>query len=351
MTVDGHLNSVPRILIVAPNWIGDALLAQPLFARLQQRLPGALIDAFAPAWTAPVLRRMPEINTVIDSPFGHGGLQLRERWRIGRELRQRGYQQAYVLPNSFKSALLPFFADIALRIGYVGESRYGLINVPHRRNDNKLPLMAERYAQLAEAPGTEVTRPLRMGRLKVDQANLLVTLARLGIDRSRPVVAFCPGAEFGPAKRWPARHFAALARQIAERGRTVWLIGSPQDAEIGAEIAALSAGTAVNLCGKTDLASAVDLLSAAHLVVSNDSGLMHVAAALARPLVALYGSSSAEHTPPLAAGDRAPRLLKLEGLPCSPCFQRVCPLGHFRCMNDLEPQRVLAEIEQLAGTS
>ncbi len=339
-----------RILVVVPNWIGDALLAQPLLARLGERLPGVSIDAFAPAWTAPVMRRMPEIDAVIDSPFGHGGLQLRERWRIGRELRARGYEQAYVLPNSFKSALLPFFADIRLRVGYVGESRYGLINVAHRLNKKKVPLMAERYAQLAEIPGEKLSRPLPGTRLRVDEANLLISLARLGIDRRRPVVALCPGAEFGPAKRWPARHFAALARQMAARGRAVWLIGSAKDAEIAAEIAALSNGAAINLCGKTDLATAIDLLSAAQLVVSNDSGLMHVAAALARPLVALYGSSSAEHTPPLATGPVAPRLVKLDGLPCSPCFQRECPLVHFKCMNDLDPQRVLAEIDAIAAT-
>ena len=241
-----------RILVVAPNWIGDALLAQPLLARLGERLPGVSIDAFAPAWTAPVMRRMPEIDAVIDSPFGHGGLQLRERWRMGRELRARGYDQAYVLPNSFKSALLPFFADIRLRVGYVGESRYGLINVAHRLNKKKVPLMAERYAQLAGIPGEKLSRPLPGTRLRVDEANLLISLARLGIDRRRPVVALCPGAEFGPSKRWPARHFAALARKMAARGRAVWLIGSPKDAEIAAEIASLSNGAAINLCGKTD---------------------------------------------------------------------------------------------------
>jgi heptosyltransferase-2 len=208
--------------------------------------------------------------------------------------------------------------------------------------------MAERYAQLAETPGAPVTRPLLKPRLQVDEANLLITLARLGVDRRRPVAVFCPGAEFGPAKRWPERHFAALATRLAERGFAVWLIGSAKDAEIGARIDSLAHGAAVNLCGRTDLASAIDLMSAARLVVSNDSGLMHVAAALGRPLVALYGSSSSEHTPPLPSGNPDPRLLKPEGLPCSPCFKRTCPLGHFRCMNDMDPQRVLDEIDALA---
>ena len=331
-----------RILIVAPNWIGDTLLAQPLFARLQRRLPGVVIDAIAPPWTAPLMERMPEVAEVIPVPFEHGRLQLRRRWRLGRQLRERRYDEAVVLPNSFKSALVPFFAEIPLRVGFVGESRYGLLNILHKLDEKKVPLMAERYAQLAERPGEAPHRPLAPPRLIVDQANQIITMSRLGLDRRRPVVVMCPGAEFGPAKRWPAKHFAELARRLAARGRAVWTVGSKADKPVGEEIAVLSDGAATNLCGRTDVASAVDLMALAELVVSNDTGLMHVAAALKRPLIALYGSSSPEHTPPLS--DHA-RIARLEGLPCSPCYQRVCPLGHFKCMNDLSPQQVLGEIE------
>ena len=295
---------MPKILIVAPNWIGDTLLAQPLFARLHKKLSGVVIDALAPSWTAPVLRRMPEIGEVIDAPFGHGELKLGARWRLGRALRTRGYDEAIVLPNTFKSALIPFFAEIPLRAGFVGESRYGLLNLTHKLDEKRMPLMVERYAQLAEKPGTPPARPLPEVRLRVDEANLLITLSRLALSRAKPVVAFCPGAEYGPAKRWPARHFAALARKLAAQGRAIWLFGSEKDREIGDEIARSSEGAATNLCGKTDLASAIDLLSLAEVVVSNDSGLMHVAAAVGSPVVALYGSSSSEHTPPLARGFR-----------------------------------------------
>lgn len=341
--------SMLRILIVAPNWIGDALLAQPLLARLQQRLPGVAIDVLAPAWTAPVIKRMSEVAEVISTDFRHGDLRLKERWKLGRALRLQHYSQVYVLPNSFKAALIPFFADIPLRVGYVGESRYGLLNVVHKLDEKKLPLMAERYAQLAEAPGDVVVLPLASSHLKVDEGNLLITVSRLGLDRSKPVAAFCPGAEYGPAKRWPARHFAELARRLAVRGSAVWLIGSDKDRAIADEIATLSEGAAINLCGRTDLAAAIDLLSAAQLVVSNDSGLMHVAAALGRPLVALYGSSSAEHTPPLVQEGRAARLLHVDGLECRPCFKRECPLGHFKCMNELAPGRVLEEIAEITA--
>jgi len=206
---------VPKILIVAPNWIGDALLAQPLFARLLQKQPGTTVDALAPPWTVPVLRRMPEIADVIDAPFAHGELKLGARWRLGRSLQPRAYDEAIVLPNTFKSALIPFFAGIPLRTGFAGELRYGLLNRVHRLDENALPLMAERYAQLAEEPRSPPSRPLAEVRLRVDQANLAAALERLELSRSKPVVAFCPGAEYGPAKRWPARHFADLAKTLA----------------------------------------------------------------------------------------------------------------------------------------
>jgi len=333
---------MPRILIIAPNWIGDTLLAQPLFARLRAARPGLALDAVATEWTAPVLRRMPEIADVIATPLAHGKLQLAALGRLARALRAQRYDAAICLPNSWKSALAPFLAGIPRRIGFVGEARYGLLNVRHRLDEEAMPMMAERYAQLAEAPGAPAHRPLAPPRLEPDEANLAITIARLGLDRSRPVAAFCPGAEYGPAKRWPARHFAALARSLAARGRRVWLIGSPKDRQTGDEIAQLAGGAALNLCGRTDLGAAIDLLSVAEVAVTNDSGLMHVAAALGRPLVALYGSSSPEHTPPLAPA----RLVSL-GIECSPCFQRECPLGHFKCMNDLAPERVLAEIREV----
>ncbi len=339
---------MPKILVLTPSWIGDTLLAQPLLRRLHEKLGRVTIDALAPVWCGPLLARMPEISEAIASPFAHGELKLRARWKLGRDLAKRRYEQAIVLPNSFKSALIPFFADIPLRTGYVGESRYGLLNLVHKLDAAKLPLMAERYAQLAEKPGAELQRPLPSVRLEVDPINKARTTSRLNLDRSRPVAVFCPGAEYGPAKRWPARHFAALAQELAARRYAVWLIGSSKDAEVGEEIRALSGGACDNLCGKTDLAAAVDLMSCASLVVSNDTGLMHVAAALDRPLIALYGSSSPAHTPPLtyAPPGGSARVLRT-GIACSPCFARECPLKHFRCMNELTPERVLSELKTL----
>ena len=338
---------MPRILIVAPNWIGDTVLAQPLFARLHRKLPGVALDALAPAWTAPVLSRMPEIAEVVESPFRHGDFKLAERRRLGQELRARGYDNAIVLPNTLKSALVPFFAGIPIRVGFLGELRYGLLNVVHRLDEKKLPLMAERYLSLAEKPGDMPTRPLPEAKLRFDDPNRRAALGRLSLSPEKPVAAFCPGAEYGPAKRWPARHFAALAKTLAARGHAVWLFGSDKDRAIGEEIAGLAEGTTTNLCGRTSLPDAIDLLSLAKFAVCNDSGLMHVAAGVGVPVIALYGSSSPGHTPPLSA--RA-RLVSI-GIECSPCYERECPLGHFKCMNDLTPERVLADIAAIDGSA
>ena len=331
-----------KALIVAPAWIGDSIMAQPLFARLHAKHPGLQLDALAPRWVAPVLQRMAEIDQIIDSPFGHGQLAWQARWQLGRELAARRYDAVYVLPNSLKSALVPFMAGIPQRIGFTGESRYGLINVRHHLNKTALPLMVERFAQLAETPGSVLPRPVSQPKIRSTAAEQQKTLSELGLERPNRLVAFCPGAEYGPAKRWPAAHFATLAQKLAAQGCAIWLFGSPKDHAVAEEIAQLAPGLCRNLCGATSLGQAVDLLAMADLVVCNDSGLMHVAAALDRPLVTLYGSSSPGFTPPLS---NQADILSLQ-LACSPCFKRECPLGHLDCLNKLTPESVLTHCRQ-----
>jgi heptosyltransferase-2 len=286
---------------------------------------------------------MPEVHAVIDNPFRHGELKVFARRRLGVELRKQRYQRAIVLPNTFKSALPAFFASIPQRTGYRGELRAGLLNDIRRLDTKRLPLLVERYAALADPAGTKLRRPLSRPHLRADAANRERLAAAFAINLGQPAIAFCPGAEYGAAKRWPVEHFAQLALRATNAGHAVWLIGSPNDSAIGAAIAARADHPAVhNLCGRTTLADAIDLLAAAAVVVSNDSGLMHVAAALERPLIALYGSSSPGYTPPLS--DVASVLqLKLD---CSPCFQRICPLGHLRCLTELTPTRVWDAIER-----
>jgi heptosyltransferase-2 len=297
-------------------------MAQPLLARLRAQDPGGRIEVLAPEWVAPVARRMPEVDEVIAAPFRHGGLQWRLRRQLGRDLRARGYDRAYVLPNTWKSALAPWFAGIPERVGYRGEMRYGLLNRIARKGNAP---MREHYARLTE--GDSFAPP----RLRVDAGEIDAVLKKFQIER--PYVALCPGAEYGPAKRWP--FFPALSKELSLPSI---VLGSPGDAEAANGIAGK------NLIGKTTLDEAICLIAGAQAVVTNDSGLMHVAAALARPQVALFGSSSPEHTPPQSAAARV-LWLKVE---CSPCYQRVCPLGHFKCMNELTPARVLAEIKSLA---
>ncbi len=318
-------------------------MAQPLFMRLKQRDPQPILDVFAPAWVAPLLRRMPEVDEVITNPFAHGELRLGVRWKLARAFARQGYGQVIVLPNSLKAALIPFFAGIPRRTGFVGEMRYGLLNDARKLDAAGYPLMVERFALLAQDADEPLLRPLPHPRLMVNEGQRLAVLAKLGIDDRQPAVALCPGAEYGPAKRWPEAHFAALARSLAARGYGVWLVGSHKDRAIGDAIAAASGGAARNLCGQTSLDAAVDVLASAAAVVTNDSGLMHVAAALGKPLVALYGSSSPGFTPPLSATARIASL----NLPCSPCFERECPLGHLDCLRKLAPEQVLALLDPM----
>jgi len=306
------------------------LMAQALLARLLAKYPGSRVDALAPPWVAPVARRMPEVDEVIEADLRHGELQLGDRWRLGRRLKERGYAQAYVLPNTMKSALAPSFARIPLRTGYLGESRVGLLNRIHKPGGPREP-MTLHYARLAEEPGTEPALPLPFPSLSFSKEKIAATAAKFGIAGRYAV--FCPGAEYGPAKRWP--YFRELAARLDSQ---IVVLGSASEMKEADRIPGR------NLAGKTTLDEAIDLIAGAAMVVSNDSGLMHVAAATGTPQVALFGSSSPEHTPPMSPAARVV-WLKIE---CSPCYERICPLGHFKCMNDMSVDRVMQEIKALS---
>jgi len=327
---------VKKILIIAPSWVGDCVLMQPMLHRLIQRHPGVKIDVLAPPWTEKLLRQLPEVNEVINNPFAHGTFRFSERRELGRQLQAEKYDQAIVLPNSWKSALIPYFADIPVRTGFIGEMRFGLLNDARKLVKTELPLMVERFSQLAENKHQDITRPIPHPHLQVSEGQRTQVLERFKLSTDRPVAVFCPGAEFGSAKRWPVQYYAELGQRLNDQGYSIWLIGSPKDKEVADKIVALGNSQAINLCGTTDLSDAIALISCASLVISNDSGLMHIAAALDRKMLAIFGSSSPRFTPPLSAHADVLRL----DLPCSPCFKRECPLGHFNCMMQLTPQEV-----------
>jgi heptosyltransferase-2 len=338
-----------KILIVGPSWVGDMVMAQTLFQCLKQRHPGCVIDVLAPEWSRPILARMPQVRTALSFPLGHGALELATRRRIGKSLKGQ-YDQAILLPNSLKSALVPFFAGIAKRTGWRGEFRYGLLNDVRTLDKQRYPLMIERFMALAFEPGAELPLPYPKPELRIDPATRDAALARFGLSLDRPVLALCPGAEFGESKRWPSEHYAEVAQARIREGWQVWLFGSKNDHAVGESIRArLIPGLreeSVNLSGETSLAEAIDLLSCADAVVSNDSGLMHVAAALNRPLVAVYGSTSPGFTPPLADQVEIVRL----GIECSPCFDRTCRFGHYNCLRLLEPDAVIQALGTMSST-
>ncbi len=323
-------------LIIAPQWIGDAVMTEPLLRRLHAR--GERITVGALPWVAPVYRCMPQVAEVIEFPFAHGGLQLKSRCSIAKQMEGR-FDAAYVLPNSLKSALLPLLAGIPKRIGYLGEARVGLLT--HRlKNPTKAqrPPMVAFYSALSGEAGVELDRP----QLQVSDADIEQTLKTLGLQRGQYAI-FVPGAEYGPAKRWPAELFAELAHQLDV---PVLLLGSGKDAALCDEIRALAPEHTTNLAGKTTLAQAIQAQAASKIIVTNDSGLMHVAAALDVPQVAIFGSSSPLHTPPHSS---AAQIIWLKSdtnyapaLDCAPCYARDCPLGHTRCLQDITPQQVLA---------
>lgn len=342
-----------KILVIGPSWVGDMMMSQSLYRTIKALHPHAQIDVMAPQWCRPLLAKMPEVNQAIPMPLGHGALEIGERRRLGISLRGNGYDQAIVLPNSLKSALVPFFANIAKRTGWRGEMRYGLLNDIRPLNKEAFPLMVQRYVALAYDKQTiqsaaDIPSPILKPKLVTVPQEVSETLQIFGIDDSRPIIGFCPGAEFGPAKRWPHYHYATLAQElISLKGYRVLLFGSQKDHPAGEDIRQSLTDEAKPYChnfaGETSLEQAVNLIDACQAVVSNDSGLMHVAAALDKPLVALYGPSSPDFTPPLS--DKAEVIRLIKG------YHKVRKgdgeSGYHQSLIDIQPKMVLDALARL----
>lgn len=325
-------------------------MSQSLYITLKQQHPDAELHVMAPAWCCALLERMPEVDKAIVMPLGHGDFKLATRYKLGRQLANERYDWAIVQPNSLKSALIPLFAGIKKRTGWKGESRYGLLN-DLRRNKQHFPLMVERYNALAypkaQMQDNHCLPSLPWPALQIDTTNQQQALDELMLNTGRPVLSLCPGAEFGPSKRWPEQHYAEVAKQQIEQGKQVWIFGSAKDISVAEAIrhylpSAQQAHCHI-LAGKTSLHQAIDLMALSKLVISNDSGLMHIAAALQRPLIGVYGSTSPQYTPPLA---KKVAVVHTD-IECRPCFKRECPLGHLKCLKDLAPQQVINAITKL----
>ncbi|MEN9501467.1 MAG: lipopolysaccharide heptosyltransferase [Pseudomonadota bacterium] len=328
-----------RCLVVGPSWVGDMVMAQSLFIALKQRFPRLAIDVLAPAWSKPILAAMPQVRHAIEMPLQHGELALGTRYRLGTQLRANQYDWAIVLPRSLKAALVPFWAKIPVRTGYKGEMRYGLLNDIRPLDKSVLTMTVQRFVTLGLPKDAALPPVIEAPRLQVSAAECATVKQQFLGNTTQRVLALCPGAEYGEAKRWPAEYFAAIAQHWVAQGGQVLLLGSGKDAPVTAQIAnTVNASACVDLAGKTSLQEVLGLLAIADQVVSNDSGLMHVAAAVDTPVIALYGSSDPTYTPPL---NKNARILSL-GLECSPCFKRECPLQHLDCLRKLEPQQVIS---------
>lgn len=330
-----------QILIIGPSWVGDMVMAQSLFITLKQQYPDALIDVLAPAWSLALLARMPQVHQGIAMPLGHGQFNLAARYQLGRQLAAQQYDLSIVLPNSWKSALIPWFAGVPQRRGYLGELRWGLLNQARKLDTSRLTMTVQRFVALGFPADSPQPPEYPVPRLSVSAQQQQQLVQQFQLNTDSKILALCPGAEYGPAKRWPVEHFASVARTKIQQGWQVWILGSAKDRDVAEQIDQLADLQCRNFAGVTQLGEAVDLLSLADVVLSNDSGLMHVAAALDKPLIALYGSSDPHFTPPLHP---LAQIISLH-LPCSPCFKRECPLGHTRCLAEILPGQVLAAIE------
>ncbi|SNX27926.1 heptosyltransferase-2 [Polynucleobacter meluiroseus] len=342
-----------RILIIAPNWIGDAVMSQPLLAQLHKNYPAAQIDVLASKWVAPIYRACHEVHEVLEADLQHRQLQWNLRKKLAKQIEVSQYEACFVLPNSLKSALIPWLANIPFRIAYRGEMRFGLINLA-LNNPSKInrPPMVEHYLALAsaletadQAPHFETVTP----ELQVPVNANTKVLKKLQDEGIAPeaIYILCPGAEYGPSKRWPTGHFAKLAQDLISKNPAthVILLGSKADHSLAKSIETQAQYNPHihNWCGETTLDEAIALISLSKALVSNDSGLMHIGAALQVPQVAIFGSSDPHHTPPLSA---KAKVIWLQ-LPCSPCHQRECPLGHLNCLNHILPENVLLSVESL----
>ncbi len=329
-------NKPKRILVVGPAWVGDMVMAQSLFIALKKNNPDIIIDVLAPEWSIGLIERMPEVSNAISIAVKHKKLDLKLRYTTGLKLRKNNYDQAIITPRSLKSALVPFFAKIPIRTAYRGEYRYGLINDIRSLDKNVLTQTVQRYVFLGSKSINGV-HEINYPSLDIKKSEIEKLLSKLKLNLDKPVIALLPGAEYGSSKQWPINYYNELATKVVDMGYQVWVMGSEKDKKSGNAIITQNCVEHFNLCGKTTLVNVIDLLSLSKFAITNDSGLMHVACATDVKVIALYGSSSPEYTPPL----HKDAVILYKNLECSPCFKRECQFNHTNCLNTITVDEVL----------
>jgi heptosyltransferase-2 len=343
MSASGNRHEKSKILVVGPSWVGDMVMAQSLFINLRNKYPKGVIDVLAPSWSLPILERMPEVNQGIAIPAGHGELNLSKRRQVGQSLRQTSYDQAIVLTRSLKAALIPFFAKIPQRTGYRGEMRYGLLNDIRPFDKSVLNQTVKRFVALGlDKHESQSNLKYSYPKLNIKHNNAEQLLQTLSLNKNRAVVGIAPGAEYGPSKQWPLEYFAELVKKLDEIDIDTWIFGSAKDSEAAKIIIKQSGDKGVDLCGKTKLEDVIDLIALTDMMVTNDSGLMHVAAAVNTKLIGIYGSTTPDFTPPLTEN----AIIQDLRLECSPCFKRECPLGHLNCLKGISVESIFQQIKQ-----
>lgn len=330
-----------KILIIAPAWVGDLVMSQTLLKLLQKKYQNNVtIDVFAGKFLHGIISRMPEVNNILENPFAHKEFSLLKRIKLGFSIRKNKYDEVIVLPNSLKSAIMPFFTGIKTRTGFIGESRYILLNNYFKLNKIALPLMIDRFCAIGNDGHKANT--IDFPNLTINSQNLNTLISKFGLDKNKITLAFCPAAEYGPAKRWPPDYFAKLAELLGDDKYQIIILGSDKDTKISSLITNNTNRSIIDLCGKTNLSDTVDILSFAMYTITNDSGLMHIAASVGSKIIAIYGSTTDSFTPPLSKNKE---IIKV-ALDCSPCFARTCKFGHYNCLKLITPEMVLEKINK-----
>ncbi|MDR3467827.1 MAG: lipopolysaccharide heptosyltransferase II [Xanthobacteraceae bacterium] len=321
------------ILVVPYMWIGDFVRGHTVVRVLKQRWPNRPVDMLTTTLCAPLVDYMPGVRQGIVWDLPRGRLALKQQRALAERLRAQNYGTALVMPRTWKAALAPVFAGIPERVGFVGEVRFGLIN-DWRWGEKALPRMIDRKVALALPPGTAMATEWPVPQLTVPAAEIAAWRAAHGLGLT-PAIALAPGS-VGSGKRWP--RYAEAARLLAARGFEVWVVGGPGEKALAADIVAAGGPSVRDLTG-TDLRNGVLALAAARLAISNDSGLMHVAAAIGTPTMAIFGPTSPYHWAPL--NELAAIVQTRTRVPCQPCHRPVCTMNDHRCMTEIAADEVV----------